>query len=149
MMKCKLFNSPFEMGLRIIVLLAVAPKKRFSIDRIIGIDFISCYASDFGLPFPNLHGDNGYRYGEIVGRRLLVQESVKSLVTQGFIEVIVDGGYFFSISEKGEKFAKKLGTRYAKDYRAIAQAAMVKYKDNLDSGIIATIHSLAINTLRG
>ena len=148
-MKSKLFNSPFEMGLRIVLLLSSAPKDKFSVDRIIGLDFISCYASDFGLPFPNLHGDNGYRYGEIVGRRILVQEAVKNLVTQGLIEVTVDRGYLFSISAYGKKYAEKLETDYAKDYRAIAQAAVEKYKDNMDSGILATIQNLAVNTLRG
>lgn len=72
MMKNKLFNSPFEMSLRITLLLAAAPKEKFSVDRIMGLDFISCYAADFNMPYANLHGDNGYRYGEIVGRRLLV-----------------------------------------------------------------------------
>lgn len=84
-MKNKLFNSPFEMSLRMMLLLAAAPKEKFTIDRIIGLDFISCYAADFGMPYANLHGDNGYRYGEIVGRRLLVQEAVKELVTQGLV----------------------------------------------------------------
>lgn len=148
-MKIKLFNSPFEMSLRIVLLLAAAKKEKLSVDRIIGLDFISCYASDFGLPYPNLHGDNGYRYGEIVGRRLLVQESIKRLVTHGFIEVIVDQGYLFSISETGKNFVMKLGTKYAKEYRAVAQAAIVKYKDDTDSGILAIIHNHAINALRG
>ena len=123
-MKNKLFNSPFEMSLRIVLLLASAPKEKFSVDRIIGLDFISCYFSDFGLPFPNLHGDNGYRYGEIVGRRLLVQEAVKSLVTQGLIEVTIDRGYLFSISASGSKYAEKLETDYAIDYKAIAQVTV-------------------------
>ncbi|NBK77442.1 hypothetical protein D5272_02285 [bacterium D16-76] len=105
-LKNKLFNSPFEMGLRIILLLASAPKEKFTLDRIIGLDFVSCYASDFELPFPNLHGDNGYRYGEIIGRRLLVQEAVKSLVTQGLIDATVDQGYLFSITETGTQYAR-------------------------------------------
>ena len=149
MMKNKLFNSPFEMSLRITLLLAAAPGEKLSVDRIIGLDFVSCYASDFGLPFPNLHGDNGYRYGEIVGRRILVQEAVKALVTQGLVDVTVDRGYLFSISETGKKYAKNLRTDYAKEYSEIAKAATIKFEDNTDSGILATIQNLAINTLRG
>ena len=147
-MKAKLFNSPFEMSLRIILLLESAPDMTFSEDRIIGLDFISCYATDFGLPFANLHGDNGYRYGEIVGRRILVQEAVKSLVTQGLIDVTVDCGYRFVISTAGISYAKRLETDYAREYKAIAKAAIIKYKDNTDTGILATIQTLAVNALR-
>ena len=148
-MKNKLYNSPFEMSLRISLLLAAVPGENLSVDRIIGLDFISCYASDFGLPFPNLHGDNGYRYGEIVGRRILVQEAVKVLVTQGLVEVTVDRGYLFSISPTGKKYAKSLKTNYAKEYSKIARTATKKFEDNTDSGLLATIQNLAIKTLRG
>lgn len=148
-MKDKLFNSPFEMGLRIIILLAESPREKFSVDRIIGLDFISCYAADFGMPYANLHGDNGYRYGEIAGRRILVQEAVKKLVTQGLIDVTVDRGYMFSISKSGKKYAGSLNTDYAKEYRTVAKAAAVKYKDNTDARILATIQSKAVRTLRG
>ncbi|WP_347223867.1 ABC-three component system middle component 2 [Bacteroides congonensis] len=149
MMRNKLFNSPFEMSLRITLLLAAAPKEKFSVDRIIGLDFISCYAADFNMPYANLHGDNGYRYGEIVGRRLLVQEAVKSLVTQGLIDVMVDRGYLFSISKAGQKYAGSLETDYAQEYGTIAKAAVSKYKDNSDAGILATIQNSAVRALRG
>lgn len=149
MMKNKLFNSPFEMSLRITLLLAAAPKEKFSVDRIMGLDFISCYAADFNMPFANLHGDNGYRYGEIVGRRLLVQEAVKSLVIHGLIDVRVDSGYLFFISKVGQKYARSLETDYAKEYGTIAKAVVSKYKDNSDAGILATIQDFAIKVLRG
>ncbi len=149
MMKNKLFNSPFEMSLRIMLLLAAAPKEKFSVDRIIGLDFISCYAADFNVPYANLHGNNGYRYGEIVGRRLLVQEAVKSLVTQGLIDVMVDRGYLFSISKAGQKYAGSLETDYAQEYGTIAKAVVSKYKDNSDAGILAMIQNLAVRALRG
>lgn len=148
-MKNKLFNSPFEMSLRVALLLASVPNERLSIDRIIGLDFISCFAADFGIPYTNLHGDNGYRYGEIVGRRLLVQNAIKMLVSQGLINVTIDRGYLFSIFERGNEFSNKLETSYAREYRAIAKAAISKYKDNSDAEILAIIQNLSIQALRG
>ncbi len=149
MMNDRLFNTPFEMGLRIIMLLSAAPKTTFSVDRIIALDFITSYASDFGLPFENLHGENNYRYSEIVGRRILVQEAVKKLVTEGQIDVTVNRGYLFSISNMGKKYAKKLKSTYATEYSQIAREAVKKYKDNTDEGILATIQNHAINAVRG
>lgn len=148
-MKSRLFNTPFEMGLRMILLLSASPKDSFSVDRIVGLDFITSYAADFGLPYGNLHGDNHMKYGEIVSRRLLVQEAVKDLVTRGLLNVAVDRGYLFSISESGKKYARSLKSEYAKTYKEIAKKVVKKYKGNTDAGILATIQSYSVQSLKG
>ena len=137
------------MGLRMILLLSVSPKDTFSVDRIVGLDFITSYAADFDLPYKNLHGDNHMRYGEIVSRRLLVQEAVKDLVTRGILNVTVDRGYLFSISESGKKYSRSLKSEYAKTYKEIAKVVIKKYKDNSDAGILATIQSYSVQALKG
>lgn len=149
MAKNLLFNSPFEMGLRIMSLLSVTPRKSFSVDRIIGFDFITCYADDFGLPYPNLHGLNNYKYGEIVSRRILVQEAVKELVTSGMLNIKVDRGYLFSVSDAGEKYAKTLKSDYANDYREIAKCVVDYYKKNSDADIFALVQAHSVHAIRG
>ncbi len=148
-MKSRLFNTPFEMGLRMILLLSVSPKASFSVDRIVGLDFITCYAADFDLPYVSLHGDNHMKYGEIVSRRLLVQEAVKDLVTGGLLDVTVDRGYLFSISESGKKYSRSLKSEYAKTYKEIAKVVIKKYRDNTDAGILTTIQSYSVQSLKG
>lgn len=148
-MKSRLFNTPFEMGLRMVLLLSVSPQNTFSVDRIVGLDFITSYAADFDLPYANLHGDNHMKYGEIVSRRLLVQEAVKDLVTRGLLNVSIDRGYLFSISENGKKYSRSLKSEYAKTYKEIAKTVIKKYKDNTDAGILATIQSYSVQSLKG
>jgi len=149
MAQTQMFNSPFEMGLRILLLLSTTSRQPYSVDRIVGLDLIACYAADFDLPYPNLHGMNNYKYGEIVSRRLLVQEAVKDLVTTGMIDVTVDRGYLFSASEAGIKYARKLKSDYAADYKEIAKAVAKKYKNNTDEGILATIQEHSVQAIRG
>ena len=148
-MRSRLFNTPFEMGLRTILLLSVSPKDALSVDRVVGLDFITSYASDFDLPYRNLHGNNHMKFGEIVSRRLLVQEAVKDLVMRGLLNVIVDRGYLFSISESGKKYSRTLKSEYAKTYKEIAKAVIKKYKENTDAGILATIQCYSIQSLKG
>ena len=145
----KLFNSPFEMELRILLLLSENGGASYSVDRIVALDFISCYASDFNLPFSNLHGHNNYKYGEISNRRMLVQEAVKSLVTKGLIEVEDNTGYLFSVTENGKKYAHKMKSDYAKEYKAIAKASTKKYRKDSDEGILTEIQSYSIRSLKG
>ena len=131
----KLFNSPFEMMLRVVLLLSQDKKNYYSVDRIVLLDFVSCYAADFQLPYSNLHGTNDYKFGEIANRRQLVQEAVKLLVTRGLVEVKVDKGYLFRIADLGLEYAKKLESSYATEYKAISKSAIKKYRKESDENI--------------
>lgn len=55
----ELFNSPFELSLRVLIILNTA-QLRLTIDKIVAYDFISTYSSDFGISESNLHGNNSY-----------------------------------------------------------------------------------------
>lgn len=147
-MDAKLFNSTFEMELRILLLLSESSGSQYTVDRIVALDFITCYSADFSLPYGNLHGENSYKFGEMSNRRILTQEAVKQLVTKGFITVAVDKGYYFSISNQGREYAKKLKSTYAKDYKTIAKAVIKKYRKDSDEGILAEIQSHSIMSLK-
>ncbi len=138
-MSNKLFNSPFEMMLRVLLLLSQDKKNYYSVDRIVLIDFVSCYAADFQLPYSNLHGTNNYKFGEIASRRQLVQEAIKLLVTKGLIEVKVDKGYLFCISVSGFEYAKKLESSYATEYKAISKSAIRKFRKESDENIMKLV----------
>ncbi|MDK2942241.1 MAG: hypothetical protein PWP56_1754 [Acetobacterium sp.] len=144
-----LFNSLFEMELRTLLLLSVDVKNPYAIERIVALDFISCYAADFSLPHGNLHGENNYKYGEISNRRLLVQQAVKALVLKGLVNVVIGRGYLFSISEQGKMFIKKLENTYAKDYKTIAKAAVKKYRKDSDEEVLALIQYFSLKSLKG
>ena len=147
-MDAKLFNSIFEMELRILLLLAECKGSQYTVDRIVALDFITCYSADFSLPYGNLHGVNNYKFGEMSNRRVLTQDAVKQLVTKGFITVVVDKGYYFSISDQGQEYAKKLKSAYAKDYKTIAKAVIKKYGKDSDEDILAEIRSHSIMSLK-
>ena len=149
MMEFKLFNSPFEMELRTLLLLSADTKNAYSIDRIVSLDFIVCYAADFNLPYGNLHGQNNYKYGEISNRRLLVQTAIKTLVTKGLVNVLIERGYLFSISEQGQKYIRKLKDSYAVEYKRIAKAVVKKYRKDSDEDILASIQSFSLRSLKG
>ena len=107
------FNSTFEMELRVLLLMSAAKKKAYSIERIVSLDFIVCYAGYFQLPYLNRQGDNQYMFSELASRRERLQEAVKGLVVQGLLNVEMDNGYAFSITDAGSKYIRKLKSEYA------------------------------------
>lgn len=148
-MKNRLFNSVFEMELRILLLLSTGRKKNYTIERIVELDFIICYAESFQLPYENLHGDNNYMYGELSNRRFLVRKAVKELVTKGLIKVNICDGYQFSISETGRKYIKKLKSTYATQYLMIAVEVVKTFSKLSDEQLATSIRENAIRELGG
>lgn len=148
-MENKLFNSVFEMELRILLLLSTGRKRYYSIERIVALDFIICYAECFQFPYENLHGDNNYMYGELSNRRCLVTAAVKELVTKGLAEVTADNGYQFCVSDIGKKYSKSLESTYAVEYRKIADDVVKAFSKETDKQLDASIQENAIRALGG
>lgn len=137
------------MELRILLLLSTGHKKSYTIDRLVALDFIICYAECFQFPYENLHGDNDYMYGEISNRRFLATEAVRELVIKGLVEATINAGYQFNISAVGKKYAKSLESTYAIEYREIATAVTKGFRRLSDEELDAAIRENAIKALGG
>lgn len=143
------FNSTFEMEPRILMLLSAAQKKAFSLERIVSLDFIVCYAARFQLPFLNLQGDNRLMFSELASRRARIQGTVKNLVVQGLLDVSMNNGYEFRITDAGKKFTRKLESDYATQYREIAVVAVKRFKNYSDLELDRMINDSAVKMARG
>ena len=143
------FNSTFEMELRILLLMSAARKKAFSFERIVSMDFIVCYAGYFQLPYLNPQGENQYMFSELASRRERIQEAVKSLVVQCLLDVGLDKGYVFSITDTGSKYTRKLKSEYAVQYKTIAADAIKRFKDYSDLQLDRMINDSAVKSVRG
>lgn len=143
------FNSSFEIELRILLLLSAARKKAYAIERIVALDFIICYAGNFQMPYLNPQGDNQFMFAELASRRERIRDAIKSLVTQGLIEVSLDQGYTFSISDAGNGFVRKLKSEYAVQYKKIAADAIKQFKSYSDLELDRMINDSAVKAVRG
>ena len=137
------------MELRVLLLMSAAKKKAYSIERIVSLDFIVCYAGYFQLPYLNPQGDNQYMFSELASRRERLQEAVKGLVVQGLLNVEMDNGYAFSITDAGSKYIRKLKSEYALQYKAIAADAIKRFKDYSDLQLDHMINDSAVKSVRG
>lgn len=142
-MKNDLFNSTYEMELRIAALLCEGKESSFSVERILAIDFMVCYAKDFHFSDSNLHGDNSFMYSELSSRRALIQEAIKPLVYRGVIEAKIENGYSYKITENGIQYAQSFESEYARAYRSIAKELIVELGDFTDERLISLLHRKA------
>lgn len=143
----KIFNSDFEMELRILLLLSQT-KRALSREEIVNYDFITIYSADFGIGEENLHGDNKYKYGEFASRQELCWIAIKQLVLDGFVTVITKDGFTYKISAAGLDYTKTMESAYSIEYREIARNVFQKYTNYSEKEMCLEIDKKAIESAR-
>ena len=63
-MNDKVFNTEFEISMRLLLVLSLSKNNKFTIDKLVTADFISNYSKEFGLSHSNLHGENEFSFSE-------------------------------------------------------------------------------------
>ena len=147
-MENNLFNSSFEMELRVVSLLTETSKEYISVERILAIDFLACYGKVFGISEYNLHGDNSLMYAEISNRRNLINEAIKPLVYKGLVDVKVDKGYYYRITDTGKKYVDSLESDYAREYKRCVNKAACVASDKPDRILLGEINRSSLRNER-
>lgn len=143
------YNSPFEVSLRLLLSFSVKAERWLSSDMVAALDFIAIYAASFGIDNKNLNGDGGFKFSEYAARRTIVHDAIKRLVIIGALDVIgSDEGFIYRISKDGLTFARRLETSYAKQYRIAVEEASERISGMSEKETIALINKTAINALR-
>ncbi|WP_418487898.1 ABC-three component system middle component 2 [Faecousia sp.] len=147
-MSNRLFNTPFEISLHVVLLLDVV-NAAITHDRITAYDFIAVYCEDFGIADRSLNGENGFAFSELSARRNLTKAAIKDLVVDGLV-VAVDGegGILYSISENGRKMSEGFQSEYASRYKELIRLVVERYKDSSDVQLLNAINKQSTKSLR-
>ena len=143
------FNTPFEMSLRILIILYAAQSK-LSIDRITALDFISIYGRDFGVSEYNLHGNNSYRFSEYAIKREIASQAIKELVLRNYITpYCYKSGFGYNISSSGISFCETLSDEYAECFTNVVKKSIVLFSNYSDRKLTHCINEYAIAMFGG
>ena len=115
-MRNKIFNTPFENMLRIL-LLTETVNKPMNIDRMAALDFICIFGKKCRVLDKNLHGDNEFGFSEFTTKRERITEAAKLAVKNNFLMVEnTKDGFAYSINAHGKQVNKGLQSPYARAY---------------------------------
>ncbi len=84
--KIPIFNSPEEVGVRILFILD-ACQKRMSFQRIMYYDYFSLHLRDLDKTQESLHPDNPNHSSEIAIKRSLINKGLNLIIAKGLVEV--------------------------------------------------------------
>lgn len=144
----KLFNSEYEIRLRMLLLMNVSDKF-LSADKITALDFISVYGTDFKIGGENIHGSSPYRFAEITNRRAMVSEAIKTNVMDGMLDISTDNGYSYSLSDRGRDFVKSFECSYVSKYFDNAEKALLKYGEYTEAALMKMIQEHCYELVEG
>lgn len=145
----ELFNTAFEVSLRVLLMLN-ATKEKFSLEKIIAFDFIANYGTDFEVSNSNLHGTNRLRFSEYTVRREKVNSGIKDLVLIGYVlPSCSKEGFSYCLTENGREFCQKLNNEYADKYSNVINNVIAEYSKYTESELINMINHKAISMFGG
>lgn len=145
----KIFNTPFEVSLRILLMLYAVKPLAMTIDRISAYDLMSVYSRNFGIAEHNLHGDNQFSFSEFTAKREQCNEALKALLLDGFATVERSpSGFLFGLNERGIFLAESMQSEYAAEYMVTAKKTHRMFKETSDESLLSEITKQAIQSLR-
>ena len=149
MINTTVIGSPYEMSLRILLMLDELTNFELDEQRICAIDFIAVYAADFKLLDENLHGYGNYRYSEYPARKNLAKDALKILVLDGTVSFYPNqNGFTYKISESGRKVCRGLTYSYADEYRIAIRMVSMKYDLSNGKALLNDINRYTLRSLQ-
>lgn len=148
-MRSKLFNTPFENMLRIL-LLTNAVNKPMNVDRLAAFDFICIFGKKCRVLDKNLHGDNEFGFSEFTTKRERIAEAIKIAVKNNLLkmELSVDG-FTYSINDRGRKIVDGVQSPYARSYVTGAKIVNDRFSGRSDEEVLQYISDLSTEGKEG
>lgn len=145
----KIFNTPFEVSLRVLLILSAVNPFAMTIDRISAYDLMTVYGKDFGIAEKNLHGDSQFSFSEFSAKREQCSIALKSLLLDNYVSLKQSPqGFLFGLNERSMHFAKSMQSEYATEYIETAKKAHQMFRETSDESLLSEITNQAICTLK-
>ena len=108
----RIFNTPFETGLRSVVILTACYPDMLSLNRLVVFDHLVVHTDDVGGP-ESMHPKDRSRAAEILVRRGLVNSGLLLMQTRGLVARLVTPlGFRYQAGEEAGSFVDMLSSDY-------------------------------------
>ncbi len=108
----RIFNTPFETGLRSVVILTACYPAILGLNRLVVFDHLVVHTEDAGGP-PRMHPKDRSRAAAILVRRRLVESGLALMQTRGLVaRVVTPDGFRYRAGEEAGSFVDMLSSSY-------------------------------------
>ena len=111
----ELFNTPFELGLRMVYLLFALRPGGADLQKLVLLDYAIVYSQDVGGP-SSLHTPVPYRNAELFSRRERIEQGLYLMSTRGLVDVVLDDkGMTYIAGQSSFTMVGSLSSKYWRD----------------------------------
>lgn len=130
--KIQIFNSPEEVGVRILLILDIC-QKRMSKQRIMYYDYFSLHLKDLDQTQESLHPDNPNHSSEIAIKRDLINKGLDLIIAKGLVSVKYSKtGIYYQYNQLTHEFVNLFQNTYVEELKmniATVNEFFLKYSD--------------------
>lgn len=109
------FNSPLELGLRMVYLLQALSPQGADLQKLVLLDYVVVYSADLDGP-PSLHTPIPFRGSELLSRRELIEQGLHLMSTRGLVTVAwAKDGISYYAGKTARMLTTSLTSQYLRD----------------------------------
>jgi hypothetical protein len=109
----EVFNSPFELGIRMVYLLLSLYPRKADLQKLVYLDYAAIYSEDLGGP-TSLHTPVPMRGGEYICKRGIIEEGLYIMSMSSLVEVNYDiTGIYYSAGDNSPSLIGLIGGSYS------------------------------------
>lgn len=123
------FNSPIELGFRMVFLLQYLRPNSVDLQKLIMLDYALVYSADLGGP-SSLHTPVPHRNNEMYTRRGLIQQGLHLMSGKGLVHAeYTSAGITYASGDRARSMVQGLSAPYFNSLRERAQWAIRRFGD--------------------
>ena len=121
------FNSPYELGVRMVYLLNSLHPVGADLQKLVLLDYAVVYSDDLGGP-PSLHTPVPYRGSEYLSRRDLIAQSLYLMSTRSLVSATMDEtGITYFAGDNARSMVGALTSPYLRELKGRCQWAAATF----------------------
>lgn len=129
----QIFNSPIEIGLRILYVLNELNHKGCDLQRLVYYDYMLIHSGDILNGPKSIHPNTPFRTTEILVKREILQKGLILMQSKELVESVFDStGILYKATEITKDFLEYNTTEYANNLKAVAKWLISKFDNYSD-----------------
>lgn len=130
------FNSPLEIGLRVLYILRELYPNGCDLQRLVYYDYILVHSNDVPNGPQSIHPNTPHRTAEILVKRELVKKGLTLMNSKQLIESIFDSsGILYTATELTSPFLEYNNSEYAQSLQRVSKWLVEKFNSYTDENL--------------
>lgn len=141
----QILNSPIELGVRSLVILATAFPRALDLNRLVLMDYCLMHSADIGGP-SSLLPDLPLRTSELGIRRTSVEHGIQLMIRAGMIEIeLAPDGFQYRASENARSFLKLIQSPHLESLKVVAEWVSAEFGQLGDDEVRTRMQEISVS----